>query len=220
MATTLEARAEAPADPGVPQRNERIDVQEGPPIGALPQRYAFREIDFYIDPNGHLQFCFRNSGLAQALGNQTIEQIATALRAPAQPEPEFLVATAFEEPPQTPLDLKVTGDPIYIIYRLYGPRNMTFDAAQKALSHKDGAAMNRYGLLRHLGPAGAGSPASVPNCRLIYFACVPGAGNYRDRFNLRVELEETPIPGNPPERRTLVLEIDPDVGYPGGSPTN
>lgn len=220
MATTLERNTDL-ADAAAALQNDRINVQEGWSYPTLPLRYVFREIDFYLDGNGHLQFCFRNSGLAQPLDGLTIEQVASGFRAPPRPEPEFLLAAALDEPPQTPLDLQVWGDPIYIIYRLFGPRNMTFNAGLKAVSHKNGEAQNRYGLLRHLGPAGAGSIEPVADCELIYFACVPKNVNpYRDRFNLNVVLEQAPIPAGPggvAVRRVIEIEIDPDIRFPGGS---
>lgn len=218
MATTLD-RETAAAEVVDPTQNDRIDVQWGWSQPTLPLRFVFREIDFHIDSSGHLQFAFRNSGLAERLDGRSIEAVAATYRSPAQPEPELMVASALEEPPQTPLDLGVTGDSIYVIYRLFGPRNITFSPSKKAVSHKNGADQGRYGLLRHLGPTGAGSIAPVADCELIYFACMPRAGTYRDRFNLNVELEQTPIPGNPPVRRIIELEIDPDIRFPGGSPT-
>jgi hypothetical protein len=218
MATTLD-RDPGTINTAATVRNERIDVQEGWSHHTLPTRYVFREIDFFVDGNGHLQFCFRNADFVKPLNGLTIEQVAATFRTPPRPEPEFLIATALEEPPQTPLDLEIWGDePIYVIYRLYGPRNMTFNPGQKAMSHKDGSVQNRYGLLRHLGPAGAGSVMGVENCELIYFACRPlGETHYRDRFNLRVDLEQAPVNG---ERRIIELEIDPDIRFPGGSVTD
>jgi len=213
--------------------NDDIDMKAGwsDDLYPRPERFVFREIDFRIDPNGHLQFGFRNADKAEPLNGRTIEDVVEGYRptlplvsqalaglpgANALAILDFLTSTT-----RTPLDLDVTGYPIYVIYRFFKPRNITFSPFRKALSHKNGDAQDRYGLLRHVGPAGSGAPSEswVDNCELVYFGCVPKTGDYEDGFNLRVQLEQEPHLGPPPTPRLLDLEIDPDIRHPGGSIT-
>lgn len=205
-------------------QNDDIDMREDWVHPALPLRFAFREIDFRIDSKGHLQFGFRNSDRAEPLNGRTIEEIVDTFRSTLAPPDGSPLLNPFVSTTQTPLDLQVgsdpvNGDPIYIIYRFFKPRNITFSPTRKAMSHKNGDAVDRYGLLRHVGAAGPGTAAPAADCELIYFACVPKNVDYQDGFNLRVQLEQEPHLGPPPTPRILDIEIDPDIRFPGGSIT-
>lgn len=179
-----------------------------------PERYVYRDISYKVDAFGGIQFCFRNSTLAAPMGNKTIKEIVEGL--PPADGAGFVAAAA--EPPETPLDIRVKGDPIYIIYRIARPSNMTFHPERKALSHKQEGPRSRYGRLRHVTGQGHNYEPGT-DCKIVYFACKPDAGDYRDGLNLRVRLQQESRPDSPDVPRVLDLEIDPDIRFPGGSPT-
>ena len=180
-----------------------------------PQRYVYRDISYKVDAFGGIQFCFRNSTLAAPLGDKTIVEIVNEL--PQSGGAGFIAAAA--EPPETPLDIGVKGDPIYIIYRIARPSNMTFHPERKALSHKKEGPRSRYGRLRHAVAGQEHTYEPKKDCKIVYFACKPEAGDYRDGLNLRVRLQQEARPDSPDVPRVLDLEIDPDIRFPGGSPT-
>lgn len=184
-----------------------------------PERYVYRDISYKVDAFGGIQFCFRNSTLAAPLGNKSIREIVDEL--PPLGGPAFVAGAGLveaAEPPETPLDLRVKDDPIYIIYRIAGPANMTFHPERRALSHKEEGPRSRYGRLRHVTGQGHTYDAGK-DCKIVYFACKPDTGDYRDGLNLRVRLQQEPRPDSPDVPRVLDLEIDPDIRFPGGSPT-
>jgi hypothetical protein len=198
-------------------RNDRAEMRLNAP--AVPTRYAVREIGFAMT-DGKLQFTFAEHGLAAPLPPGGIDEVVAGL---LTPPPAALLEFAFGRnaaaaapaATPTPLDVDVSGDPIWLIYMLAEPSNMRFSAALKAMTHKQIEHRRFYGGLRHV-TNGVESSQPLVGCRLIYFAAAPpAAGNYRHGFNFNVELEQDPgIDGNP---RSLPIEIDPDIRHPGGS---
>jgi hypothetical protein len=204
MATALRDIITAP-------RNDRAEIRLNAP--AVPTRYAVREIGFAMT-DGRLQFTFADHGQAEPLPPGGIDEVVAGLLAPPPLETlEFAAGSAAAAP--TPLDLDVSGAPIWLIYMLAEPSNMRFSAALTAMTHKQIEHRRFYGGLRHVAN-GVESSQPLVGCRLIYLAAAPPpAGNYRHGFNFNVELEQDPgIDGN---ARSLPIEIDPDIRHPGGS---
>ncbi|MEA3014867.1 MAG: hypothetical protein QOD42_3412 [Sphingomonadales bacterium] len=196
-------------------RNDRAEINLDVP--AVPTRYAVREIGFTM-VNGRLQFAFASHGRAQPLPRGGIDAVVAGLLTPSSAAMlAFGPGRAAAAAPQTPLDLDVSGDPIWLVYMLAQPSNMRFSTALKAMTHKQREHRPYYGGLRHVAK-GVESSRPLARCRLIYLAAAPPAdGEYRHGFNFNVELEQDPgIEGNP---RSLPIEIDPDIRHPGGSTT-
>ncbi len=225
MATALKEPRDAPENRPATDGtdNERADMHEEW-AGDWPERYVVREIDFNMADNS-LQFSFRNSDLAQPLPAGGIAEVIDGLRGPAPAPAAFFGAAAAAAARETPLDLNVIGTPIYIIFALSEPKNMTFSSRLKAMTHKKSADRDYYGGLRHV-TATEESKDPLPGCKLIYFAVDPPVENppvppddkYQHGFNFNVELEQDPKePGGP--KRIIELSIDPDVRHPGGSGT-
>lgn len=206
MATALKEIITAP-------RNDRAEISLNVP--APPTRYAVREIGFAM-VNDRLQFTFAADGLAEPLPPGGIDEVVAGL---LTPPPAAMTAFGLEgiaaEPMPTPLDVDVSGDPIWLIYMLAEPSNMRFSASLKAMTHKQIEHRRFYGGLRHVAK-GVESSQPLAGCRLIYLAAAPPAvADYRHGFNFNVELEQDPgTDGNP---RSLPIEIDPDIRHPGGS---
>ena len=201
-------------DSPIAPRNDQTEMAEQW-NGPAPTRYVVREIEFKV-VDRRLLFSYRNDSKAQDLPKGGIATVAKALCRPAAavavraaPVPSLAAA------PQTPLDLELQGDPIFIILKLAEPVNMTFSANRKAVTHKNDGDRSHYGRLRHVNRKGQESAAPLAGCRLVYFVAAPPAGNYQHGFNFNVDLEQDP--GVDGTRRMLPLSIDPDIRFPGGS---
>lgn len=207
MATALKDIITAP-------RNDRAEISLKAP--AAPTRYAVREISFAM-VGGKLQVAFRSEGQAKPLPAGGIDAVVAGLLAPPPAAAMFALETvrAAAVLPQTPLDIDLSGEPIWLIYMLAEPSNMRFSAVLKAMTHKQIEHRPYYGGLRHVTKS-VESSRPLAGCRLIYLAAAPPAtASYRHGFNFNVELEQEPgLDGNP---RSLPIEIDPDIRHPGGS---
>ncbi|HWT13711.1 MAG TPA: nucleotide synthetase [Allosphingosinicella sp.] len=194
--------------------------------GPWPTRFVIRTIDLVevqVAVGGQvvtqLQAFFRNHTLAQALPATGIAQaIKDAVGGSLVP-----VASSLAESPRTPLDLEVKDEPLYIVFILGKPSNMTFNPLRKAISHKNLDDRDRYGNLRHVKATATSyeeDEEGLSDCRIAYFVAyppAPPASNYKHGFNLNVRLLQPPnLDGSP---RWLDIQIDPDVRYPGGSGT-
>lgn len=194
--------------------------------GTEPNRYIFREIDFAIDTNGHLQFFFLNPGLARPLPPGGIDEVVDDLLA----EPPFPSLPNLLESPattrfETPLDLNVKDSPAFVIYRLRRVRNMLYIPGIHAITHKDQNDAPRYGRLRHINDQQR-TYQPLGDSKLVYFVADPPATPlpplppppyYRHSFNLKVRLIQTPHTNG--QMRVLDIPIDPDIRNPDGSPT-
>jgi hypothetical protein len=206
MATALKEIITSP-------RNDRAEISLKAP--AAPTRYAVREISFAM-VNGRLQFAFASQELAKPLPPGGIDEVIDGLLNPT-PNAMFALAPGQVPPAPTPLDVDVSGDPIWLIYMLAESSNMRFSAALKAMTHKQIEHRPCYGGLRHV-TRGVESSEPLVGCRLIYLAAAPPAvAKYRHGFNFNVELEQDPGTDGTPW--SLPIEIDPDIRHPGGSLT-
>ena len=210
MATALRKNLNALAAP----QNDRADMRENWP-DPLPTRYLVRTIDLKM-VGGRLLASYRSLGPAQQIpAGQTIEDIVAALLGAPAGLP--FIEVAVRDEPGTPLDIAVTGEPIFIILIVGEPSNMTFHPELKAMTHKNQYDRDYYGLLRHVSAAEPnGNADAIADCTLIYFVANPvdpDQTSYDHGFNMNVRFAQDPSPlGNP---RVLDVEIDPDIRYPG-----
>lgn len=181
-----------------------------------PARYVVRELTMAL--TGGLQFLYRDPGLAQPVPPGGIADVIAALTAPPPAAAGFAAGVAGAEE-ETPLDLKIYGDPIFILLQLDPTLKWRFSDDHPAISLKDNDVAGHYGGLRHVMPDGTVQANPGVGCRLVYFAADPPQvgpdGNYSHGFNFHVELTNTGAHGT----SVLPIIIDPEVGYPGGSNT-
>jgi hypothetical protein len=192
------------------QHNDRFEMNEDWPY-ALPDRYIVRTIDIQI-VGGRLLASFRNTMPPQQVPvGEDIGDVIDALLG-QQPANALPIRGSA---PGTPIDLVLTGDPVFVIYILGDPDNAKFNPELKAMTHKNKQDFDNYGRLRHVNAAGEfAKPAD--DCQLIYFVASPPRPEetpYRHRFNLNVRFAQDPTPSG--EDQVLDVEIDPDIRYPG-----
>lgn len=218
MATALKPRSwEASLAEVPPLRkpyNELAPVRPRLP-GIAPERVIVREITFLMDSDG-LQFLYRGPASAVRLGDGGIEEVVRGLAtAPFDP---FTAPASLDGDGETPLDLGVTGEPAYIVFKLDPRLNWRFSDNEAGMTHKHSAETAYYGGLNHVRPDGTYVPEPVEDCRLVFLTADPPPGEYKHGFNFHVELIQKPHLGKT-RPRCLPITIDPDIRFPGGSET-
>lgn len=219
MATALKPRSwEASiAELAPPRRpvNELAPVRPRLP-GITPERVIVREITFLMDSDG-LQFLYRGAVSAVRLGEGGIDEVVRGL-ATAPYDPFVAPAALNDGDGETPLDLGVTGEPAYIVFKLDPRLNWRFSDNEAGISHKHSAETAYYGGLQHVLPDGSYAEEPVEDCRLVFLTANPPPGEYKHGFNFHVELVQKPLLGKT-QPRFLPITIDPDIRFPGGSET-
>ncbi len=204
----------APAPPSRVEDGQYPVRTEDPDV--VPERVIIREISFLMDSEG-LQFLYRDASPASRLpgGNidTVIEQLAKGL-----PLPLVDMGDATSGSDGTPLDLGVTGEPAYVIFKLDPRLNWRFSDSDPAISHKNAEDTDYYCALQHVRPNGSYSSRPVADCRIVFLVAMPPDGEYKHGFNFHVDLIQKPHLDHTKER-ILPLIIDPDIRFPGGSGT-
>lgn len=195
--------------------NAQVPVSSASP-GVVPQRVIVREISFLMDSDG-LQFLYKDAGPAMPLPGGNIDMVIDHLAAgkPLRLLGSGDVAMGSDG---TPLDLGVTGEPAYVVFKLDPRLNWRFSDNDPVISHKQAAEAAHYGGLRHVRPNGSYSDKPVADCRIVFLIAKPPAGEYKHGFNFHVDLIQKPHLDHTKER-ILPLIIDPDIRFPGGSGT-
>lgn len=182
----------------------------------VPDRVIIREISFLMDSEG-LQFLYRDASPASPLPGSNIDTVIDHL-ATGRPLPILDMGDAAAGFDGTPLDLGVTGEPTYIVFKLDPRLNWRFSDRDAAISHKNADDAGYYGGLRHVRPNGTHSERPVADCRIVFLVAMPPSGEYKHGFNFHVDLIQKPHLDHTKER-ILPLIIDPDIRFPGGSGT-
>ena len=189
-------------------RNEAPDV--------VPERVIVREISFLMDSEG-LQFLYRDAAPASPLPGSNIDMVIEHLAA-GRPWPMADMGDAAEGTDGTPLDLGVTGEPSYIVFKLDPRLNWRFSDNDPVISHKSEEDRLYYSGLRHVRPNGSYSKQPVADCMMVFLVARPPSGDYKHGFNFHVDLFQKPLLDHT-RQRILPLIIDPDIRFPGGSGT-
>lgn len=195
--------------------NEQMPVRTEFP-GVVPNRVIIREISFLMDSDG-LQFLYKDAGPAMPLPGGNIAMVIEHLAAgkPLSFGDRGDVAMGSDG---TPLDLGVTGEPAYIVFKLDPRLNWRFSDNDPVISHKQAGEAAYYGGLRHVRPNGSYSDRPVADCMMVFLIAMPPAGDYKHGFNFHVDLIQKPLLDHT-KQRILPLIIDPDIRFPGGSGT-
>src|SRR3954465_14173625 len=114
MATALKNREWEAGPDAKGDANEQAPVRSDFP-SVLPDRVIVREISFLMDSDG-LQFLYRDAAPASPLPSRNLDSLLPRLVS-ENPSP-FLPLADAGLAAETPLDLSVTGDPVYIVFKL------------------------------------------------------------------------------------------------------
>lgn len=184
------------------------------PLDVVPTRVIIREISFLMDSDG-LQFLYRDASPASPLPSGNIDTVIEQLAA-GRPLPLSDMGVSAEGTDGTPLDLGVTGEPTYIVFKLDPRLNWHFSDNDPVISHKNAADAPYYGGLRHVRPNGSYSALPVADCMIVFLVAKPPEGEYKHGFNFHVDLIQKPHLDHR-QTRILPIIIDPDIRFPGGS---
>lgn len=223
MATVLKSRTFTPSiTPTVPRiptsavdDNAQVPVRAASP-GVVPKRVIIREMSFLMDSAG-LQFLYNDATPAMPLPGGNIDMVIEHL-VKGKPLPRGDLGDSSAGSDGTPLDLGVTGEPAYVVFKLDPRLNWRFSDNDPVISHKQANEAAFYGGLRHVRSNGTYSDKPVAGCMMVFLVAVPPSGNYKHGFNFHVDLIQKPHLDHTKER-ILPLIIDPDIRFPGGSGT-
>jgi hypothetical protein len=195
--------------------NDQFPVRTQAPA-VVPERVIIREISFLMDSDG-LQFLYRDAAMASRLPGANIDTVIEHL-ATGKPLPLVDMGDGAAGSDGTPLDLGVTGEPTYIVFKLDPRLNWRFSDNDPVISHKNEDDSVYYCGLRHVRPNGSSSDRPVADCMIVFLVAEPPSGEYKHGFNFHVDLIQKPRLDHTQER-ILPLIIDPDIRFPGGSGT-
>ncbi|HYD36646.1 MAG TPA: nucleotide synthetase [Allosphingosinicella sp.] len=195
--------------------NAQVPVSAVSP-GVVPERVIVREISFLMDSDG-LQFLYKDAGPAMPLPGGNIDMVIEHL-ALGKPLPFGDLGDVPMGSDGTPLDLGVTGEAAYVVFKLDPRLNWRFSDNDPVISHKQAGDAAYYGGLRHVRPNGTYSDRPVADCRIVFLVAMPPDGEYKHGFNFHVDMIQKPHLDHVRER-ILPLIIDPDIRFPGGSGT-
>jgi hypothetical protein len=160
-------------------------------------------------------FVFVGADLRWPYADATLDYILDELR-----QGRYAMTTAVDEEYYRPLDVNLTDTTLFIFY-LNPNRKWRFKRNARAVTLGEFEHMDEqecYYKLRHVLTDSIGTELAplTGHCRIAYFVGTQASNEFAHPFNLHVEMF---YPGGGPKPNTIPIVIDPDIRYPGGSPS-